>query len=506
MVTATPEKSISIENCGPIGRLDIPIIPGVTVLRGLNGSGKSQALRAIERLGGNDKLKLPIKDGAKKGAVEGCGVHIVFSGRVSTHGDLEVQSLHGRFDIAKLVDPGIKDVASADAERIKAVLNLLDIPVDASTWHDTAGGPEEFNALGIELTGDLVTDAGKVKRALEDKARKLEAEAIRLSGLYAARTADANEYGPEVDRDAAKLNAAVEAAIALKSKIDEQRKNFEAQSWRRQEAKRQLDALPASREAELLAKANELAAVRDEKSAAVEAIEEKIVALKAELATAISLRSHAIVEHDAAVSAWQSEHDRSNDRVAFEATLATELPPGPTDGDIAEAAQSLEAARQAAELGSLARKADEKAAEARELKKQETELRTKADSLREAAKSTSEVLSDMVAKLDVGLVVYEGRLSVQTDRGTEPEPFSELSQGERSRIATELCCLRVGRGGLLPVAQEYWEGLDPINKRAIAAVAEKHGVYVVTAEADAGELRAESFNGTETKEVEASIG
>ena len=185
MVTATPEatRTIELSNVGPIEHLSIPLNPegGVTVLKGQNGCGKSYAIAAAERTIGNDKIKLPIRDGAKKAEVEGCGVHVIIGGKTNSFGELEVESLAGRFDLGKLVDPGIQDPAAADAARIKALLKLLDLPVEESVWHETVDGEERFNELGIELTGDPVTDAGRVKRALETEARKLEAERLAVS-------------------------------------------------------------------------------------------------------------------------------------------------------------------------------------------------------------------------------------------------------------------------------------------------------------------------------------
>lgn len=493
MAIAEPTNGIDIRNLGPIEHLHIPLSDcgSVVVLTGRNGAGKSHALDAVSRLGGNKKISPPIRDGEKRAEVDGCGVHLVVGSRVSSIGELEFQSIEGKFDLSKLVDPGIASVDSANAARIKQLLTISDLEADESWFHDLAGGKDEFEAMAIKPSDDVVELAGRVKRGLEDRARKLEAEAERLSGQHATRMADVQEYGPEVERDTAKLNAMVEAAITAKAAIDERRKNFEAESWRQKEAREKLAALPDSNlavlESEVAICTTQFTSVCEE----VDALEAQIKELKDALQAAESKRAYANVQLTAAREAVEAEKRRCSDREAFEKLVAIELTPGPTDAEIAEKADALAEARSLAELGTMARRADTKAAEARELKQQELACRAKAESLRNSARGTDEVLSDLVAKLGVDLVVHEGVLSVQTDRGYEP--FAELSHGERWKIAIQLGQLRVGSGGLLPIPQEAWESLDPANRQIVADAARRYRVQVITAEAADGDLRAESY-------------
>lgn len=499
MVTATPEatRTIELSNVGPIEHLSIPLNPegGVTVLKGQNGCGKSYAIAAAERTIGNDKIKLPIRDGAKKAEVEGCGVHVIIGGKTNSFGELEVESLAGKFDLGKLVDPGIQDPAAADAARIKALLKLLDLPVEESVWHETVDGEERFNELGIELTGDPVTDAGRVKRALETEARKLEADADRLQGQYQTRIADLEEFGADVIRDAGTLNVELETAIKAKATLDNQAEVAVKDQQRRDEAKAKLDALPESNLPSLVEKA---AAIKENRAAVVKVVDDleaQKEAIVKKIAEQDAIFAGLEKDYKAANAAVDAEQQRCHDRTAFEAIISGDAMAGPTADEIAAAQAKVDEARELVELGSRARQADKHAEQANQLKAAENEARKKALRLREAAKSTDTVLSDMVGRLGVSLIVHEGRLSMLTDRGTDPEPFAELSQGERSRVATELGALRVGRGGVLPVPQEFWEGLDPANKQVIADTARKYGVNVITAEAAAGSIRAEAFTG-----------
>ena len=110
---------------------------------------------------------------------------------------------------------------------------------------------------------------------------------------------------------------------------------------------------------------------------------------------------------------------------------------------------------------------------------------------RDAAGGIDGVLSDAIAGLEAGLFVESGRLCVTTSRGSTP--VGELSNGERWKLALDLGVRQVGKGGVLAIPQEAWEGLDPENRSIIDSHARAIGVVVLTAEAAAGDLRAEEM-------------
>jgi hypothetical protein len=123
-----------------------------------------------------------------------------------------------------------------------------------------------------------------------------------------------------------------------------------------------------------------------------------------------------------------------------------------------------------------------------------------AERLRQAAKGTDDVLSAVVAKAGVPLRVepVDGRMRLVTDtRARGRTCFGELSDGERWRMALDLAIKAVGEGGEITIPQIAWEGLDPMNRQAIAEQLAEAGVIAYTAEADEGDLRAEVFNGDE---------
>ena len=112
------------------------------------------------------------------------------------------------------------------------------------------------------------------------------------------------------------------------------------------------------------------------------------------------------------------------------------------------------------------------------------EYAEEAKDLREKAKQTDEVLSEIVADIPAcPLRVIDGRLVTNTKRGATF--YSDLSAGERWRIALDIAIQAVGTGGLLVIPQEAWEGLDPANRAAIDAQAKSAKVVVLTAECSA---------------------
>ena len=112
------------------------------------------------------------------------------------------------------------------------------------------------------------------------------------------------------------------------------------------------------------------------------------------------------------------------------------------------------------------------------------EYAEEAKDLREKAKQTDEVLSEIVGEIpSCPLRVIDGRLVTDTERGATF--YSDLSAGERWRIALDIAIQAVGTGGLLVIPQEAWEGLDPANRAAIDAQAKGAQVVVLTAECSA---------------------
>jgi hypothetical protein len=165
--------------------------------------------------------------------------------------------------------------------------------------------------------------------------------------------------------------------------------------------------------------------------------------------------------------------------------VVAETPEPISQADLEAASQAVEKARQNLERLESLRRNQQLAAEAQQLAEKIRRGEAVAALVRDAARSTDQVLSEMVSQVTSRLRVEGGRLVCDTDRGVEP--FGELSPGERWRIALEVAAQQVGQGGLVTVPQEAWEALDPVNRAEIAQIARQVGVVILTAAADAAE-------------------
>jgi hypothetical protein len=162
----------------------------------------------------------------------------------------------------------------------------------------------------------------------------------------------------------------------------------------------------------------------------------------------------------------------------------------PTSIALAQAAKAAEDAREALESGIKLRDASMKLVEAESHQKTADEATKAAEKLRQAARSVDQVLSQ---KLPVGPLRAEaGRLVLDTERG-EGAPYDECSVGEAWTYALPYGIKAVGKGGVIAVMQEAWDGLDSENRTRIAKAAKDGFCWLITAEVDDGDLRAEVF-------------
>ncbi len=105
--------------------------------------------------------------------------------------------------------------------------------------------------------------------------------------------------------------------------------------------------------------------------------------------------------------------------------------------------------------------------------------RDEAEKIRNLARSTDAAIeSALLAAGYDAVVIVNGRLCALTDRGKEP--ISELSKGERYKLAFDIASKGLGQGALLGMIQEAWESLDPINQIEVATMAQERGITVVT--------------------------
>lgn len=491
-MTSTIEE-IRIENCGPISHASLPYLPGggLVVLRGRQGVGKSITLDALQAAA-TGKGRVPIKDGELRGSVEAFGVTMTIGKSTRRSGEPEVVSLEGRLSAADLVDPGIASPDAADARRIKALIQLANVKPSPELFYPLVGEREHFEQLvsaASLASDDLVVMAERVKRDLESKARSEESQAEHAEGRARGAREAANGVDLKAAADSDALQAELEAAIReesrLKSQADAATKAAMAArlaSDQLADAEDEYCGLPLAecQEAESKAKCD-----LDTAERAVREAEEALRKARAEHETARNEYSHAIAarktaeQHEAMVKQWREQ-------------LAASIPASPTAEQLADAAGRVAKARQAVEQGALVRKARQHIAEAEAHGQAAAKHRKQAQQLRDAAKGTDDVLSQVVAKTGSPLRVEHGRLVLDTPRGKTL--FAELSDGERWKLALDIAIDAVGSHGFITIPQWAWGELQPANRRAIAAQLRDRGVVAYTAEAtDDDELNAEVY-------------
>lgn len=466
---------IKISNIGPIANaaIHIPEDGGVVVLRGRNGSGKSIALEAVNAAV-SGKGKPPLKDLAKQGSVSAAGVHLTVGRTVRRSGELEVSTLEGRLSVADLVDPGITDPARADATRIKALVGLSGAEIDPGDLH---GFPENL-LEGLDLA-DPVSAMTELKKRLNIGASEYEKMATKdEAAAKALLDSISGESGPIIEPDKAqeRVTMALRAVDAL---ARQEELAIEADK-RNKSARGRLAMIPVVDVDSAQREAARLEDVTAEKKALA-------LKLKAEYEAALADYKANVVAKDTAAAAAYAAADQARLRAELERQIAESEIEKPSDEEIKAAnaelvdakADQAKAAQQQA-MNQQRIKSDELFISAQEHAQEAAELRCK-------AKQTDEVLSEIVSTLaGCPLTVIDGRLSTQTKRG--PTFYADLSMGERWRIALEISIAAVGEGGLLVIPQEAWEGLDPLNRDAIARQAKAARVVILTAECSDSDL------------------
>lgn len=519
MSTATIHE-VTITDAGPIENLRIPVPPegGVVVLSGRNGSGKTTAINATESLIGG-KPSISARDGSQKAVITGFGATLRVGRRASRTGELEVSSLEGKLSPASLVDPGLKSPDAADAMRIKALLQLVNAQPDMAAFYGLLQDQATFEKYVPEDFSDetdVVALAGKIKRSLEQTARREEAIAQNEAGKASAYKKAVEDIDTSNLPDVDLLQVELESAVAHQSRLNEQAvqadrlgKLAELARLRLGEAK----SLAGEDLAEQLRDAYE--AVENCKAIADTMHEQQLFAA-GQLRLAQEANAEADRRYEAAVLASKNatatldalqkrDIDQASMRAAHEASIASwnesieaaEQCECPTVVDLEHASAAIKTIRERIERAAVVRHAAEQVSKANEHQAKSDACYKVAEQLRESAKATDDVLSDLVSRCGTDLTVRAGRLMVTTKRGLTL--FSELSHGERWKIAIDVALrafpVNSDHLPVLTVEQEAWEGLDPQNRAIVAQHARERKVLILTAEcSDSDTVMAAEFN------------
>lgn len=486
--TAETTKPLMIDanNFGPIKDLRIKFDgPGVTVVRAPNGAGKSLLLDGVSKLvsGGG---KLPLRDGEKRGHLEGFGARISIGQSCRHTGEATVTHLEGRFDLSTLVDPGVKTPDAADRHRIKALVTMMGVKANINLFADNPamGGRELFDqciTASAITSDDLVEMAARIKKGYELAARKAEDTAQQEMGKAigledAIRTVDRS-----LESDAAILQVEYDAALRNHSTLTERAKQYQNDAQRLQEARQSIETAKASYTGPSVAQAA-LALEKAQTDAA--GCDDKVAKLKLQLQLAEKERDEKflVIEQRRREMASAREYAQLLDRCEETLRAGAVAPVLPIELD--EAANRIEECRQAVEQGAIVRKAKEQAEQAEKHREKYDECLKLAETLREAAHGTDEVLSAAIQCDTIRVESVDGVARLVVDHPTrEKATYHELSEGEKWRIAIDIAADRVGELGLIVLIQEAWEALDWKAREAIHQHAIERNVFVLAAEA-----------------------
>ncbi len=478
-------STIEIENAGPIERLTlkVPEGGGIVLLRGVNGAGKTKALEAIEKLV-SGKGHVSVRDGAIKGQVSGFGATLTVARSTTRRGELEVESLDGRLSIADLVQPPVKDPAAADAKRIKTLVSLAGAEPDPGLFHELVGGKEKFEAMiPLAEADDLVTLASKVKREFESAARKDEdaAQKLHITAEAHREAIGGLDLSKPVDREAA--YGELQAATKQHTELTEQERAAREAGEAAEKAREGLAEVEEAYEGPTVEETTKAldAAWRARKESSEARRVAQHLAVEAEVTWQAALK-----EEVTAQQAAEAASTHATTMQAWRDTLDKEAPASPEASEVVAAANRTKDARAAVSklaAHEQARQQQKQAIEADAAEATHTEV---AERLRDAARGTDDVLSEIVGKLGTPLRVEAGRLVLDTDRGATH--FHDLSHGERWRLGLDIAVAVAGDRTIFTIPQEAWEGLDPLNQAAVRRHAVEKGVLIVAAQCSEDEV------------------
>lgn len=487
-------KQIEIKNAGPVNYIKI-VLPeqgGVNVLRGKNGAGKTEVLKAVSAYAGS-KEHVKITDGAQRAEVSGLGAIVKFGKRTVRSGELEVESLESKFSLAELVDPKIDNPVAADAARIKALIQLTGASVEPTVFYPILSSQAEFDeyvAPESLQTNDPVAMAAHIKRDLEKVARHIEEQYKKdFAKAEAARLAveGIDTSLPDSEED---LGAIYQLAVRTETRLQAEAKAYTEAVTRNDESKTALQRV--QRDYQGLSVENATASLVDSITA-VQFAEKKVADLKKELADAEQALTSQ--KHSQAITQKNVELAQAHAQTVEELTtiINSKLPAEVSAEDLLDASLGVKNALEAVQTGQRVRTAKDQIKTAENLRKDALELQEKSSHLRDAAKSTDMVLSSLVEKLDSPLRVSNSRLVLTTDRD-DNELFDDLSDGEKWKLVVEIGIKSVGKNGIIPLPQSAWQDLDPINKRIVHETVFGTGVNIITAECSADpEITSEEF-------------
>jgi len=508
----------------PDGEIEIPDEGGLVVLEGHNGSGKSQTLDAITDLTTGER-NIKLKHGRSKGEVSGFGATIRLGARTSRKGELEVVGLTSRMDVAAIVDPGYKGRDQCNRAIVKSLVRMLGLTPEVALFYDLCATRkpgesdeelatrkraifDELMPAGLGDCEDLVELARKVKDAFDGAARRIKGESERVQGEADALLATGSDLDLEAPHAADALQAALEQAIAADGGVRERVGTFAEIAQAAADARAKVGE-GGGPDADAMNEAHEglssAAKVSDEAGELVTSLVDEVTRAQAALEQASSAHARAQAHKAAANDRFHAAEQRLMDLEAIEngweaaqkaiAVLADAKPP--TGDEVGQAAAAVAQARKDNDRGTLVRNALEKRAHGKQRRRDAATLRGREDELREAGRSTDAILSRLINEAGVeGFSVVDGEVLAVPPGESQPRPYLDLSDGQRTRIACDatipvaLRDVPADELAVIVLGQRVYQDLDPTNRRALVEHVKGRRVLLFSALPTDGPMRA----------------
>lgn len=468
------QLTISFHNIGPHADLSLSFSPGVSVLHGRNGIGKSQAISATVAALGGDGQPVSVLDGKLKGTVSVDGVLVLNIGKtVNRKGQPSVEI--GSFSaISDMIDPGVIDLVKADSRRVKAILSMAPVPLNAEVIQVLTSGDDRLlarppavdapNILAVaEHFRNVANELALAEERKADVARaRTDASSAALAELPSSESAMPYEMAVLVVAQADRKLSQVSLLAAQRAEMIARHERIRATLAEMPDASEHGPA------------ATKLRQLKETRRAAMNAVAE----LRAALNAAESDLKGVLAQEEAAKIAFE-EVAKAADQWKIHTAALQEPITGPVEEDVVAAQRSLEAAQKEAHAAKI--KADRDL-----LQEQIGNLMVEADAaaehckeLRTLAHDVSTRLGEILAKhgLD-GFDVEDGRLYATVDG--KRQLFKErLSFGQQAKLALSLAC-RSFKSRLIPMQPEFWAALQPKSQRELVRLAVEMGCYLIT--------------------------
>lgn len=480
---AAPSDHFVGDNLGPIAHVEFPILPegGVVIFRGRCGVGKSTILRALETtVTGQGKMP-SVRDGESKATLSGAGITITVSRSARRSGELELNSLSGRYNVADLVDPQLDDPAAADAARIKAICQLAQAPADRSRFLAACvKDPDDFNSLdpAVFETDDPVQMAGRIKRAFEARRRDALGQVERWQGEAEAHAKAIEGQTIEEGLTVESARAAHQQAVAEQTRLRGQQEQADKTAQMAEEARQRLAALRAR--TDLPAPEEAGRAILEAKEAMAREQE-----IEADLLARLDAIRGQIADSRVQITRLEGIHREALERASAiaeaEKTIGSVAAAAVTPAQVATAdlaAEQAEKRLQDALRQDTVRKHREAGRQALDKRRAAQAAADKWDS---AARATDQVLTDLVSTVTDALQVRDGRITTKTAARGETF-YHDLSTGQRYAIAIPIAVRSMGDRGLLVLSHEAWQGAEPQLRDEILGLAQHHKTTVYTGE------------------------